>query len=162
MACDVPSCGIIGLVRKKSSGQETAEKVVDKTTADKKMKKKTRKIIDIGTAEEFFKRSRARAEKIDRSEKIRPEMRLMFEDPADLIRAVSAERIRLILAARLKPGPVSDLALFLKRDLSAVKRDVKILTTMGLLTLHEEPNPGHGRRKIVQPVAEKYELVATI
>src|ERR1700723_1668324 len=78
---------------------------------DKKMKK-THKIIGIGTAEEFFKRSRARAKKIDRGEKIRPEMRLMFEDPADLIRAVSAERIRLILAARLKPGPVSDLALF--------------------------------------------------
>ena len=124
--------------------------------------KETRKIIGIGTAEEFFKRSRARAKKIDRGEKIRPEMRLMFEDPADLIRAVTTERIRLILAARLKPGPVSDLALFLKRDLSAVKRDVKILTTMGLLTLHEEANPGHGRRKIVQPLADKYELVATI
>jgi len=39
---------------------------------------------------------------------------------------------------------------------------VKILTTMGLLTLHDEANPGHGRRKIVQPLAEKYELVATI
>jgi predicted transcriptional regulator len=124
--------------------------------------KKTRNIIGIGTAEEFFKRSRARAKKIDRGEKIQPEMRLMFEDPADLMRAVTIERIRVIHAARMKPGPVSDIALFLNRDLSAVKRDVKILTSLGLLTLHDEANPGHGRRKIVQPLAEKYELVATI
>jgi len=33
---------------------------------------------------------------------------------------------------------------------------------MGLLTLHDEVNPGHGRRKIVRPLAKKYELVATI
>ena len=123
--------------------------------------KKTRKIIGIGTAEEFFKRSRARAKKIDRGEKIQPEMRLMFEDPADLIRAVTTERIRVILAARLKPGPVSDLALFLKRDLSAVKRDVKILTTMGLLTLHEVGGrirwswPPEG---LFQATSEKYEF----
>jgi predicted transcriptional regulator len=124
--------------------------------------KKTRNIIGIGTADEFFKRSLARAKKLDRGEKIQPEMRLMFEDAADLIRAVTTERIRVIHAARLKPGPVSDIALFLHRDLSAVKRDVKILTSMGLLTVHDEANPGHGRRKIVQPLAEKYELVATI
>jgi len=43
-----------------------------------------------------------------------------------------------------------------------VKRDVKILTSLGLLTMHEETNPGHGRRKIVEPLASKYELVATI
>ena len=68
--------------------------------------KKTHKIIGIGTAEEFFKRSRARAKKIDRGEKIQPEMRLMFEDPADLIRAVTTERriVTVSLAVLLLPG----------------------------------------------------------
>ena len=124
--------------------------------------KKTRNIIGLGTAADFFKRSRARAKKLDRGEKLQPEMRLMFENPNDLIRAVTTERIRVLLAVRRKPAAVSELAIFLNRDRSAVKRDVKILTSMGLLTFHEETNPGHGRRKIVQPLAEKYELVATI
>ena len=124
--------------------------------------KKTRNIIGLGTATDFFKRSRARAKKLDRGEKLQPEMRLMFENPNDLIRAVTTERIRVLLAVRRKPAAVSELAIFLNRDRSAVKRDVKILTSMGLLTFHEETNPGHGRRKIVQPLAEKYELVATI
>jgi DNA-binding MarR family transcriptional regulator len=69
---------------------------------------------------------------------------------------------RVIYAVRKKPAPVSDLAIVLKRDRTAVKRDVKILTLLGLLTIHEETNPGHGRRKIVEPLASKYELVATI
>jgi len=43
-----------------------------------------------------------------------------------------------------------------------VKRDVKILTSFGLVTIHEESNPGHGRRKNVRPLASRYELVATI
>ena len=42
----------------------------------------------------------------------------------------------------------SDLAVVLKRDRTAVKRDVKILASLGLVT--------------TQPLAAKYELVATI
>lgn len=89
-------------------------------------------------------------------------MRLTFEDPADLIRALTVQRVRVLRAVRKKPAPVSDLALVLKRDRTAVKRDVKILASLGLVKTHEEKNPGHGRRKIVEPLAAKYELVATI
>ncbi len=90
------------------------------------------------------------------------EMRVTFEDPADFLRALTAQRVRVLYAVRKKPAPVSDLAIVLKRDRTAVKRDVKILTSLGLVTIHEETNPGHGRRKIVGPLALKYELVATI
>jgi hypothetical protein len=43
-----------------------------------------------------------------------------------------------------------------------VRRDVRILTTFGLVNTYEETNPGHGRRKIVGPLASKCELVTTI
>jgi predicted transcriptional regulator len=118
--------------------------------------------VSTGTTEDFFERSLKRARKLDRGERLAAEIRLTFEDPADLLRVLTAQRVRVIRAVRKKPAPVSDLAIVLKRDRTAVKRDVKILTSFGLLKIHEEANPGHGRRKIVQPLASKYELVATI
>lgn len=126
--------------------------------------KKTPKNLNVstGAVEDFFGRSLNRARKLDRGEKLPAEMRLTFEDPADLLRALTAQRVRVLYAVRKKPAPVSDLAVVLKRDRTAVKRDVKILTSLGLLTIHEENNPGHGRRKIVEPLASRYELVAMV
>jgi len=118
--------------------------------------------VSTGTAEAFFERSLSRARKLDRGEKLPAEMRLTFEDPADFLRALTAQRIRVLYAVRKKAAPVSDLAIVLKRDRTAVKRDVKVLTSLGLVKTHEETNPGHGRRKIIEPLASKYELVATI
>ena len=104
----------------------------------------------------------ARAQKLDRGEKLLPEMRLTFEDPADLLRVLTAQRVRVLDAVRRNPAPVSELAAVLKRDRTAVRRDVRVLTTFGLVNTHEETNPGHGRRKIVAPLASKCELVTTI
>src|SRR5580658_1139594 len=116
----------------------------------KKMKKTPKRVsVSTGTADAFFKRSLDRARKLDRGEKLPTELRLTFEDPADLLRALTAQRVRVLRAVRRKPAPVSDLAIVLKRDRTAVKRDVKILTSLGLLISREETNPGHGRRKIV-------------
>lgn len=115
-----------------------------------------------GTVDAFFERSLNRARKLDRGEKLPTEMRLTFEDPSDLLRVLTTQRVRVLHAVRKKPAPVTDLAILLKRDRTAVKRDVKILTSFGLLKTHEETNPGHGRRKIIRPLASKYELVATI
>ena len=118
--------------------------------------------VSTGTTEDFFERSLKRARRLDRGKKLATEIRLTFEDPADQLRVLTAQRVRVIRAVRKKPAPVSDLAIVLKRDRTAVKRDVKILTSFGLVKIREETNPGHGRRKIVQPLASKYELVATI
>jgi predicted transcriptional regulator len=126
--------------------------------------RKTAKNLNVstGTTEDFFERSVKRARRLDRGEKLATQIRLTFEDPADLLRVLTAERVRVIHAVRLRPAPVTDLAIVLKRDRTAVKRDVKILTSFGLVRIHEETNPGHGRRKIVEPLASRYELVATI
>ena len=110
-----------------------------------------------------FRTTTARAMlRLDRGEALPAEMRLTFEDPADLLRLLTAQRVRVLHAVRKKPATVSDLARLLRRDRTAVKRDVKVLLSFGLVRTYEETNPGHGRRKIVEPLASKYELLATI
>jgi hypothetical protein len=44
----------------------------------------------------------------------------------------------------------------------AVSRDVALLERAGLLRTRYESNPGHGRLKIVEPVAQEYKLVANL
>jgi predicted transcriptional regulator len=119
--------------------------------------------LDTGTADEFFKLSKVRAEKLDRGEKLPAEFRITFEDPADLLRVLSAERLRVLRTIRTKTKPtVSGLAIILKRDRRAVSRDVKLLEGLGLLRTRAEANPGHGVMTVVEPLAEKYHLEATV
>jgi predicted transcriptional regulator len=118
--------------------------------------------VSSGTVEAFIGRSLERARKMDRGEKLPSEISMTFEDPADLVRVLSAERVRVIHAVREKPAAVSELAVILRRDRKAVKRDVSLLESFGLVSGREEINPGHGRRRIIEPRAAKYQLVATI
>ena len=119
-------------------------------------------MLTTGTADEFFARSRERARKLDRGERIPAGIRVVFEDPADLLQVLSTERIRLLHAVGTKAIPVSQLARELKRDRQAVMRDVRLLESFGLLKTRETPNPGHGRQRIVAPLAARYQLVANI
>ena len=118
--------------------------------------------VSSGTVDAFVGRSLERARKMDRGEKLPSEISMTFEDPADLVRVLSAERVRVIHAVRERPAPVSELAVTLRRDRKAVKRDVSLLESFGLVSGREEINPGHGRRRIIEPRAAKYQLVATI
>lgn len=130
------------------------------------MKKRDVKVVvGTGTVQEFFERAHEDARKMDRGELLPPEIRVTFEDPIEMLRALSAERMRVIKTVRkhhaTKPT-VSRLALVLKRDRKAVSRDVKVLESFGLLKTREQPNPGHGMMKVVEPLAEKYYLTATV
>ena len=78
-----------------------------------------------------------------------------------MLRVLSAERVRLLRVAT-KAVPVGDLAAGLKRDARAVSRDIDLLESFGLLRTRYEANPGHGRRRIVEPQAARYQLSATI
>ena len=119
--------------------------------------------LDTGTVAEFFERSKVRAERLDRGEKLPAEFRITFQDPADLLRVLSAERLRVLYAIRKKTKPtISGLAIILKRDRRAVSRDVKLLEGLGLLKTRNEANPGHGAMTVVAPLAEKYHLEATV
>jgi predicted transcriptional regulator len=118
--------------------------------------------VSSGSVEALIGRSLERARKLDRGEKLPPEITMTFVDPADLVRVLSAERVRVIHAVREKPAAVSELAATLRRDRKAVKRDVALLESFGLVNARVEINPGHGRKRIIEPLAAKYQLVATI
>jgi predicted transcriptional regulator len=118
--------------------------------------------LSSGSVEAFIGRSQERARKLDRGARLPSEITMTFEDPADLIRVLSAERVRVIHAIRERPAPISELAATLRRDRKAVKRDISLLESFGLVNAREEINPGHGRRRIIEPRAARYQLVATI
>jgi predicted transcriptional regulator len=127
-----------------------------------KTKKAPRVTVSSGSVKAFIGRSLERARKLDRGERLPPEITMTFEDPSDLVRVLSAERVRVIRALREKPAAVSELSATLRRDRKAVKRDVTVLESFGLVNARDEINPGHGRRRIIEPLAAKYQLIATI
>ena len=110
----------------------------------------------------FFDRARERARKLDKDEEIAPELTISFESTSDMMRVLSPQRLRLLRVARTRTVPISELASGLKRDTRAVTRDIDLLEQFGLLRSRYEVNPGHGRRRIVEPRAVKYQLVATV
>ena len=121
---------------------------------------KTRIVAD--GVEGFFRRVREHARQLDHGAQLSPEMTISFEDPADMLRLLSAERIRLLTATKHKAAPVTELARGLKRDTRAVSRDIDLLEQFGLLHSRYETNPGHGKRRIVGSRAAKIQLVASI
>lgn len=110
----------------------------------------------------FFDRARTHARKLDRGEELGLEMTVSFENVNDMIRVLSAQRIRLLHVAQEKAMSMSDLAVDLGRDTRAVARDVDLLERFGLLRSRYEKNRGHGRRRIVESCATRYHLAATI
>jgi len=110
--------------------------------------------------EGYKKRTLARSKKLARHEKIQPEATITFESPLAMLQVLTAERIRLCEVARRQPFSISALAGELKRDPKSVRRDVLKLEQVGVLRTREEINPGHGKLRIVEPVAERFELRA--
>jgi predicted transcriptional regulator len=117
-------------------------------------------IIGVESFAEMKARKSARAAKLARSERIRPERRVTFENSLDLLACITPQRIQLIEAARQAPQSVSDLAKSLNRHRAAVHRDVKALADHGMLTVERRKNPGHGQVQVVAATAEKFTVSA--
>ena len=75
-------------------------------------------------------------------------------------RILTAAKIALFRVIKERPGSITDIAGRLKRDRSAVKRDIDDLQKAGLVSVAERASPGHGRFKEVCVVAEKVVLTA--
>jgi predicted transcriptional regulator len=126
-------------------------------------KSKSGKIqVTNGGVKGFFERSREHARRLDRGESLAPEVTVSFENVDDIVSILSPQRIRVLELAKKGPKPVASLANGLNRDLRAVSRDVDLLERFGLLRSRYETNPGHGKRRIVEPRAARYLLVATV
>ena len=110
----------------------------------------------------FVERSNARSGKRARGERLHGETIITFADAEDLMDCLSPARVRLFQAAKARALSVSDLARELGRNRSAVTRDVNKLRKYGLIELRDSINPGHGRVKIVQPVAQRVSMTVAL
>jgi predicted transcriptional regulator len=124
--------------------------------------RKTKIQLKTGSPDEFFGRLRDRAKRLDRGESLPAGITISFEDPMELLKVLTSERIRLLRSVKAESQQVTALATGLKRDVRAVSRDVSLLEKAGLVRTSFVPNPGHGRLKIVEPVAQEYELIANL
>jgi predicted transcriptional regulator len=124
--------------------------------------KKTKVVLKTGSTEEFFGRLRERAKKLDRGESLPAGITISFEDPMEMLKVLTSERVRLLRRVKKESQQISALATGLKRDVRAVSRDVSLLEKAGLLRTSYQANPGHGRLKVVEPVAQEYKLVANL
>lgn len=118
-------------------------------------------IVHADGFEGYGTRALARAKKLSGGEKIRAEMTITFESPLDMLEVLTAERMRLCAVARTQAYSVTGLAGALGRDPKSVRRDVVKLERVGVLRTREAVNPGHGRVRIVEAVAERFELRAS-
>jgi len=111
----------------------------------------------------FFARAHETARKLDKKEPIAAETIITFEDASAMWRCLTPQRTRLIkLVKKGKGTPIAHLAVQLNRPRRAVDRDISLLESTGLLRTCFQMNPGHGRIKIVEPVAQKYQLTTTL
>jgi predicted transcriptional regulator len=118
--------------------------------------------IKTGTEGDFFKRGRLLAGLADRGEPIPDERIVSFEDPADVMKLVTATRLALFRAVKEMPGSITEISQRLHRDRSAVKRDVDELERAGLVTISDKVLPGHGRMKEVRATAKRFSLQAVV
>ncbi len=118
--------------------------------------------VKTGTEEDFFKRGRQLARTADRGEQLPNERIVSFEDPADLMKLITAARLALFRSVKEMPGSITQISERLHRDRSAVKRDVDELERAGLVTVTDKVLPGHGRMKEVRATANRFSLQAEV
>ncbi|MDR3055067.1 MAG: MarR family transcriptional regulator [Zoogloeaceae bacterium] len=122
----------------------------------------TKLILKTGSERDFFKRGRQLAQAADQGKPLPDERVLSFEDPNDMMKLVTEARLTLFRAVKETPGSITEIAARLRRDRSAVKRDIDELEHAGLLSIAEKPLPGHGRMKEVRATAKRFSLQAEV
>lgn len=110
----------------------------------------------------FFERAKDAARRADRGEAFDGKVTLSFEDPQRMFTVLSEERRRLMSEVMREPKTINELTSRLGRNRSAITKDVGLLEKLGLIVSSRQSNPGHGIQKLVQSVAPKIEMVATL
>jgi len=122
----------------------------------------TKVVIRTDDAAGFFSRAKDAARRADRGGAFEGKVTLSFEDPQKMFTVLSDERRRLMLEVMHEPKTINELSQRLHRNRSSITKDVGLLEKMGLIVSQRRSNPGHGIEKIVQSVARKIEMVATL
>jgi predicted transcriptional regulator len=122
----------------------------------------TKVVIRTDDVAGFFSRAKDAARRADRGEAFDGTVTLSFEDPQQMFTVLSEARRRLMLEVMHEPRTINELSHRLHRNRSAITKDVGLLEKMGLIVSQRQANPGHGIQKVVQSVAPKIEMVATL
>ena len=115
-----------------------------------------------GNEQDFFRRGKVLARLADAGQPMPEERTVSFEDPADLLRLLTASRLDVFRSVKGEPGSITVIAGRLHRDRSAVKRDVDRLAQVGLVTIETKPPPGHGHMKEIRAAAGIFRLKAVV
>ena len=118
--------------------------------------------LKAGNEQDFFRRGQALARLGDAGKSIPEERTVSFEDPAQLLRLLTASRLDVFRSVKGEPGSITVIAGRLHRDRSAVKRDIDQLAQVGLLTIETKTLPGHGHMKEVRANAGVFRLEAMV
>jgi predicted transcriptional regulator len=110
----------------------------------------------------FFARAKDAARRADQGQEFEEKVTLSFEDPQRMFTVLSEARRRLMSEVMREPKTIKELTSRLHRNRSSITKDVGLLEKMGLIVSSRQPNPGHGFQKLVQSIAPKIELVATL
>ena len=81
---------------------------------------------------------------------------------ADFISELTPKRFELLRLSKGGCRSIADLAIASHRDQSAVSKDVSKLKKLGLVTVESVLNAGHGKMKLVKPIAESIVIQASI
>lgn len=122
----------------------------------------TKVVVCTDDVAEFFSRAKDAARRADQSQPFEGKITLSFEDPQTLFTVLSEARRRLMLEVMTEAKSINELTHCLHRNRSAITKDVGLLEKMGLVVSRREANPGHGIQKVVQSVAPRIEMVATL
>jgi predicted transcriptional regulator len=110
----------------------------------------------------FFARAKDAARRADQGQEFEEKVTLSFDDPQRMFTVLSETRRRLMSEVMREPKTIKELTSRLHRNRSSVTKDVGMLEKMGLIVSSRQPNPGHGFQKLVQSIAPKIEMVATL
>ena len=101
-------------------------------------------LVTSESLEEFFARGKRTAMLLDQKKRVpAPARRIIsFEDPNDLVRFLTKNKLRLVSTVRRKPNSVTGLAKTLKRSRASVDRDIQELESVGIIKSKVVVNPG--------------------
>ena len=103
--------------------------------------------------------ARALDERVDSMPYAKVFTSLEFED---FLTQLTPKRFELLRMASKGRRSIADLAIASNRNPSAVSRDVSKLSELGLVKVESVCNEGHGRKKVVMPVASTISINVSI
>lgn len=122
----------------------------------------TKVVIRTDDLDGFFARAKDAARRADQGQTLDGKVTISFEDPQRMFTVLSDARRQLMLEVMNEPKSINELTSRLHRNRSAITKDVGLLERMGLIVSSRRSNPGHGIQKMVQSIAPKIEMVATL